>query len=326
MTVGGPPVHLVRGSDPSLVRDAVQQLVDELVGDADRTLMVDEHSGGDYEVGAVADAARTPPFLTERRVVVGRDLHEHKADEMGPLVDYLADPLDTTSLVLVWESGTVPKALADAVKKSGGVTVSTDPGGRPADVRAWMAEKVGESGLRLDKTAVDAIADTLGQDLGRLHGLLESLAAAYGPDARLGAADVAPYLGEAGGVAPWDLTDAIDGGDIARAVEVLHRIHPSNHALVVMANLHNHFGRMLALDGAEVAGEAGAAELLGMKGRSTFPAKKALQQGRKLGTEKVQQATVLLAQADLDLRGAKHGPDEVLLEVLVARLANLARR
>jgi DNA polymerase III subunit delta len=322
----GAPVHLVKGSDPSLVRDAVQALVEELVGDADRSLVVDEYAGGDYEVGAVADAARTPPFLTERRVVVGRDLHEHKADAMAPLVDYLADPLPSTSLVLVWESGAVPKALAEAVKKSGGVTLSTDPGGRPADVRAWLAEKVGESGLRLDRGAVDAIADTLGQDLGRLHGLLESLASAYGPDARLGAGEVAPYLGEAGGVAPWDLTDAIDGGDIARAVEVLHRIHPANHALVVMANLHNHFGRMLALDGVDVGGEADAAALLGMKGRSTFPAKKALQQGRRLGSEKVQQATVLLAQSDLDLRGAKHGPDEVLLEVLVARLANLSRR
>jgi DNA polymerase-3 subunit delta len=127
-------------------------------------------------------------------------------------------------------------------------------------------------------------------------------------------------------VAPWDLTDAIDAGNIPKAVEVLHRIHPGNHALVVMANLHTHFGRMLALDGADARSEADAAELLGMKGRSTFPAKKALQQGRRLGTEKVQQATVLLAQADLDLRGAKQGPDEVLLEVPVARLANLARR
>lgn len=323
---GPPPVHLVRGGDPSLVRDAVHALVEELVGDADRSLVVDEYAGPDYEVGALADAAGTPPFLTDRRVVVGRDLHEHKADEMAPLVAYLADPLDSTSLVLVWESGTVPKALADAVKKSGGVTVSADPGGRPADVRAWLAEKVGESGLRLDKAAVDTIAATLGNDLGRLHGLLDALASAFGPDARLGAADVAPYLGEAGGVAPWDLTDAIDHGDIAKAVEVLHRIHPANHALVVMANLHSHFGKMLALDGAEVAGEAGAAELLGIKGRSTFPAKKALQQGRKLGSDRVQQATMLLAQADLDLRGAKHGPDDVLLEVLVARLANLARR
>ena len=318
-----PPVHLVRGGDPSLVRDAVRALVDELVGDGDRALMVDEYSGEGYEVGALADAAQTPPFLTDRRVVVGRDLHQFKADEVAPLVAYLADPLPTTSLVLVWESGAVPKALLDAVKKTG-AQVNADPGPRPKDVRDWLAERVAESGLHLDRGAVDAIGQTLGQDVGRVSGVLETLLSAYGPDARLGAADVTPYLGEAGGVAPWDLTDAIDRGDIVKAIDALHRIHPGSHALVVMASLHNHVQRMLALDGAGARGEKDAAEVLGLKG-STFPARKALEQGRRLGSEKIAQATSLLAQADVDLRGGKNGPDELLLEVLVARLANLSR-
>ncbi|HET6662973.1 MAG TPA: hypothetical protein VFG94_01885, partial [Acidimicrobiales bacterium] len=127
-----------------------------------------------------------------------------------------------------------------------------------------------------------------------------------------------------GGVAPWDLTDAIDRGDIATAIEVLHRIHPANHALVVMANLHSHLQRMLALDGADVNSEKEAAELLGIRG-STFPAKKALQQGRKVGSAKLAQAIGLLAVADVDLRGGKAGPDDVILEVLVARLAQLSK-
>jgi DNA polymerase-3 subunit delta len=92
-----------------------------------------------------------------------------------------------------------------------------------------------------------------------------------------------------------------------------------------MASLHNHVQRMLALDGADARTDKEAAELLGMKG-STYPAKKALEQGRRLGSQKLAQATTLLAQADIDLRGGKNGPDEVLLEVLVARLANLSRR
>jgi DNA polymerase-3 subunit delta len=319
------PVHLVRGADPSLVRDAVRALVDDLVGDGDRSLIVDEHAGEGYDVTALADAAQTPPFLTERRVVVGRDLHQFKADELSPLVAYLADPLPTTSLVLVWESGAVPKGLLDAIKKAGGAQHDTNPGNRAADVRKWLAERVADAGLDLDRGAVDTIVDTLGQDLGRIGGVLDSLVAVYGEGARLQAPDVAPYLGEAGGVAPWDLTDAVDRGDIARSVEVLHRLHANNHALVVMATLHNHVQRMVALDGAGARSEKEAAEVLGIRG-STFPAKKALEQGRRLGTEKLVQATQLLAQADLDLRGVKHGPDELLLEVLVARLANLSRR
>jgi DNA polymerase III delta subunit len=322
-----PPVHLVRGDDPSLVRDAVRRLVDELVGDGDRSLVVDEHAGDDYDLMALTDAAQTPPFLTERRVVVGRDLHRFKADELAPLVQYLADPLPTTSLVLVWEVGAVPKSLLDAVKKSGGQQVDTSPGRTARDQKSWLAARIAESGVHLDKGAVDAIVLALGEDVNRLSGLLAALAATFGPDAMLSAADVAPYLGEGGGVAPWELTDAVDRGDIPAAVDRLHRLlhGGERHSLVVLATLHNHVQRMLALDGSGARNEKEAAEILAMRG-STFPAKKALDQGRRLGTERVAQATKLLAQADVDLRGAKAWPDELVLELLVARLAHLARR
>ena len=56
-----------------------------------------------------------------------------------------------------------------------------------------------------------------------------------------------------------------------------------------------------------------------------FPAKKLLQQGRILGSAGVARAITLLAQADLDLRGAQGWPDRLVLEVLVARLSRLAR-
>ena len=76
---------------------------------------------------------------------------------------------------------------------------------------------------------------------------------------------------------------------------------------------------MLPLDGAPVTGEKDAAALLGMKG-STFPARKALTQTRRLGHERVVGPIDLLAAADLDLRGGKAWPDGLVLEVLVARL------
>ena len=63
--------------------------------------------------------------------------------------------------------------------------------------------------------------------MARLRGIIETLAATFGPGARLGEADVAPYLGEGGALAPWELTDAIDGGDIPGALDRLHRPHRS---------------------------------------------------------------------------------------------------
>jgi competence protein ComEC len=42
--------HLLSGNDESVLRSAVHELVDELVGDGDRAMMVDEFDGDDYEL------------------------------------------------------------------------------------------------------------------------------------------------------------------------------------------------------------------------------------------------------------------------------------
>jgi DNA polymerase-3 subunit delta len=134
-----------------------------------------------------------------------------------------------------------------------------------------------------------------------------------------------PFLGEAGAVAPWELTDAIDRGDVTGAIERVHRLVPARHPLEVMAILQTHYRRMLRLDGAPVADETAAAALLGMTG-STFPAKKALAQTKKLGHSGVARAVTLLADADLALKGELEWSGVLVLEVLVARLARLAPR
>ncbi|HEY4378478.1 MAG TPA: DNA polymerase III subunit delta [Acidimicrobiales bacterium] len=328
-------VHLVKGSDDVLRSDAVARLVDELVGDGDRSLLVDEFSGPDYDIGAALDAAQTPPFLTERRIVVVRHLNRvSKADELSGVIDYLDDPLDSTTLVLVWERSpdpngpwqrAIPAKLNKAVTAAGGEIVTTDaPGGKGQG--SWVADQLSAAGLKVDGAARAKIADLLGEDAGALIGLIERLKGAFTPGTPLGLADIEPYLGAAGGVPPWELTDAIDRGDIAVALDRLHRMMEggARHPLAIMATLQSHYGRMLRLDGANVRGEKDAADLLGMKG-STFPAKKALAQGKKLGHRGITRAVELLAGADLDLRGARAWPGELTMEVLVARLTRLAR-
>jgi DNA polymerase-3 subunit delta len=156
-----------------------------------------------------------------------------------------------------------------------------------------------------------------------VQGILETLESAYGDSRILKVADVEPFLGEAGGVPPWDLTDALDRGDTTKALLLLHRMMRAGerHPLQVMAILHNHYTKLLTLDGADAGDEASVAAVLGIK--PGFPARKALDQYRKLGNSGVVRAIALLAQADLDLRGAKEWPDELVMEVLVARLSRL---
>jgi len=316
--------HLLSGNDESVLRSAVHELVDELVGDGDRAMMVDEFDGDDYELRLVVDAAQTPSFLTDKRVVVARGVDRFNTDELAPLIAYLADPLDSSDLVIVINSGSVPKKLGDAVKSVGAVT-NTSPPSRAKDRQAWIADRIDEAGLRLKPDAVAQLGEWLGEDAGRLDGILATLTSTYGSERMLTFGEIEPFLGDAGGVPPWDFTDAIDAGATAKALTLLGRMMHGGerHPLQIMAIMHSHYANIAKLDGADARSEQDAMAATGIK--SAFPAKKALANYRRLGAASTRRAIELLAQADLDLRGAKDLEPELVMEVLVARLSKLRR-
>lgn len=315
-------VHLISGDDESLVLSGSTDIIHRLVGDGDRSLMVDDFDGDEYLIRSVVDAAQTSPFLTERRIVVARSIGRFSAEDVAPLVAYLDDALDTTDLVLVAGGGRTPKALTDALKRNGALSQDVSAPSKAKDRTNWIEQQLAERGIRADGQALAAFGGWIGEDAGRLQGVIETLVSTYGMGHKLSRADIEPFLGEAGDVPPWDLTDAIDKGDSTGALVLLQRMTGAGgrHPLQIMSILHSHFTKLLKLDGTDARSEADASAVLGIKG---FPARKALDQYRKLGTSGVTRGIELLAQADLDLRGVKDWPEELVMEVLVARLSRL---
>jgi DNA polymerase III subunit delta len=344
------PAYLVKGSDPRLRDRVLDALVVEILGDDDRSLALEEVTipgragsgddgdaaggaggadGRDAAVAAVLNAATSPPFMTAHRVVVVRETGALAAGDAEGLVRYLDDPLDTTVLVLVAGGGTIPPALVKKLKEVG------------AEERAPDSEKTGDvltgaahdAGVLLKADAAKLITAHLGDDAGRVAAVIEVLDAAYGSGVQLTADDVMPYLGEAGAIPSYQLTNAIESGDPATALQVLHRLltvsSPQQpkpmHPLQVVGVLTNYYRRILRLDDPTLRSSADAVAALGGKVKE-FPARKALDQARSLGTDGIRRAFDALYQADLDLKGARGIPEDTVMDVLVVRLARLSAR
>jgi DNA polymerase-3 subunit delta len=326
-TASGTAAWLVTGDDAALLGQRVADLVDELVGTADRSLVLEDFAGEELDVAAVAGACRTPPFLSDRRVVVLREAGRFTLDQLQPLLSYLEEPLATTRLVVAGGGGTLPVKFVNAFKALGATAViSTDVSGREA--HNFVSERLARAPIKLAPGTAALVESHLGEDLARLGALLATLEAAYGPGATIGPDELGPYLGQPGSVPPWDLTDAIDRGEPEVALTVLHRLIEAGarHPLVVLAILHRHFGNVLRVQSPEIASESQAAEALGIaRGRSTFPARKALDAARRLGPRGIGDAITALADAELALKGKLDWEPEVVLEVLVARLCRISR-
>jgi DNA polymerase III delta subunit len=346
-------ILLVQGADPALRDREVQRLVDELLGGEDRSFALDDHTmpsrrrpgdpapdaddddaaraaEGSTELAAFAaliTALSSPPFMTSARVVVVRDIGNATTEQAQWLASWIDDPLDGVHLLLVAGGGRTPGALDKAAKAKAKIM------GPPADQTADVLQReLHDAHLKIAPDATKQIAAHLGGDAGRVPELVELLHATYGDDASLSLDEVEQYLGELGTAGRFDLTNAIDRGEVGSALETLHRMLTSSssaqpkplHPMQVMASLVFHYQRLLRLDDPSVMTKEHAASALGMKsaGGARFP----LEAAKRLGSDGLRDAIRLLARAELDLRGAGGLDDRTVMDVLVARLAALSRR
>ena len=279
-----------------MLRDrVVDDLVVELLDGEDRTLVLEDFtvpgraasgddaptSGGaearEEVVAAVLNAASSPPFMTAKRVIVVREAGALTAADAEPLVRFLADPLDTSVLVFVAGGGTLPPGLAKQLKQS--LVEERSPASeKTQDV---LADAMRAANLKLRPDAAKAVASHLGQSAGRVEAFVEVLAAAFPEGAQLSEDDVAPYLGDEGTIPSWQLTTAIEDGDSARALQVLHRLLTVStpqqpkpmHPLQIMSTLTNYYRRILRCD--DPAIETADDVIAALGGRiSAFPADK----------------------------------------------------
>ncbi len=327
--------YLIRGDDSTLIGNALRALTERLLNGESRDIGMEEVSelghrteDGEYSLEALLTAAQTIPFLTHSRVVVGRDMGAFSKKQMvAPLIEYLENPLESTRLILVWEKGPnqqrlsqIPKPLLEAIERSGEV-IDTRVGRKTG---AWIRDQVALSGVSLDQAAIQALTENTGEDVAGVQGILETLKSIFGEDKLVTREDVLPYLGSAGDIPPWELTDAIASGNATVALQKLKRLRHAGgrHEMQILAILHGHFSRILRLAGLNLVTAEEAATVLGDKG-SSFRAGKSLHDARKLGSSQSKKAISLLYDADLALRGQSALPGEAILEVLVARLAYL---
>ena len=321
----------VVGTDATMVADALHNVILSALGDLDPSFALEDFSLSDNTEGVVArvvGALNTPPFLVDRRVVVVRDAQQLCSEDAAELLTWMSKPSPATVLVLG-----VVGAKSHRLVKAAHDVIEVNVGSRPADRVAFVREKMAEYHVTIDAPTAHKVADQIGDDVARVDALARTLQSIFG-SAPLNFARLEPYLGDAGDVPVWDLTDAIDAGDVTTAITVARRMLDSRSraGLQIVSMLQRHFLNMARLEGSGASSKDEAAALLAI---NAFPAGKALSSARRLGAERVATAVHWVADADLALKGGVSygGRDLVndqdvteltVLEVLVARLARLS--
>ena len=276
----------------------------------------------------VMEALNTPPFLVERRVVVVRDAQSLLADEVADLLAWMGDPAPAVTSGRRGRRHQGPQA-----GQGRGEVVEVNVGSRTADRVTFVETKFAEYRVTIDHATAQQDRPTGGRRRRARRRAREDPPG----DLRLGATQlghIEPYLGDAGDVPEWDLTDA--------STPATPRRRSSWRVACSTRRAEPDCRSSTCSNGTTCAWPAWrAAASLGRRGRGVvgmkgFPATKACADVPAPGTERIATAVHWIADADVALKGGvSYGGRDLntdmdvteltVIEILVARLAKMTQ-
>jgi DNA polymerase III subunit delta len=258
------PVYLFHGEEQYLIEQAVSTIVARVAGDVPSSFDVDMVSFADMTPAEIFARASAYPMSAEKRVVVARDLDrvlgkpvkgaeespregENKGAALGPMLDYLARPLQTTCVVL-----TASKTLDGRLKP---VKDLQDRGAAyeftplyESEVTSWIAHRVQTAGHTIDDDACQLLATYVGQSLFDVSSEIEKLLIYTAGKHSITAEDVAALVGVSREHNIWELQRAVGGKDLRKSLTILeHMMDESQSGPYLTVMLTGYFARLWKL-------------------------------------------------------------------------------
>jgi len=212
-------IYAVTGNEVFLKRRAMDQIVQDVLGNADRSLTLAEYDCATttVEASSVLDDLRTLPFLADRRLVVVRDADKFITAYRYALEKYAANPSPTGVLLIECKSLPAKTRLHKLITNVGKV-LKFDA--IPAyKVPAWLTSHAKEAyGVQLESRAAAKLVDLVGPELGLLDAELQKCALYTHGRNRITLEDVEALVGHQKEEQVWDILAAIGEGDTRKAL------------------------------------------------------------------------------------------------------------
>jgi DNA polymerase-3 subunit delta len=310
-----PVYYIFHGEDDFSIDAEVARMIERMGDNGD--LNTSRFDGTQTPVSEILGAAMAYPFLSDKRLVIVRDLLAHLgrkgAGETGKkALDLLANEIpnlpDWTRLVFVER-----EKLTDShriIKLAQGDKRAYEKAFMPpADSTDWIIRRAKEVyGAHIEPTAAAALAAVTPGDLRRADNELLKLVA-YADGRTITEADVAlltPYVVEA---KLFDMVDALAEGRADRAAALLHRLLEQQQDIFgIYGMIVRQFRLMLLAREALDAGKKPAqmTDILGTK--STFVAEKTTRQARMFTLAQLEAVYRRLRDYDEDMKTGRIDP------------------
>lgn len=270
------PVYFLHGS-VGYYTDCLVKMFESVIPEEDRDFGLSVLYAPEVEPSAVVDICRRLPMMTDRQMVIVKEVQAVKAEFLEKLVRYVSSPTASTVLVVAARGEDVKcKVFTDALAACDGVVFQSRPV-YESQIPPLITNYIRERGMRADNKAVEMLGEFIGTDLSRLYNEIDKLSEILGPGAMVTPEAVERNIGVSKDYNSFELVDAVAARDLPRMYRIADYFAASprqNPVQPVAATLFNFFADVLQAYYAADRTERGLMGELGV--RNSFAVKRVM--------------------------------------------------
>jgi DNA polymerase-3 subunit delta len=250
------PLYLFYGEEEFLIQEALDLLIDTVTEPGGRDFNFNVLYCRDTSASDIVNLAQTLPFMSEKRLVIAKELDVFKAAELEELMPYLNDPSPSTCLVLVSNQGRYEKkAVISAVESHGGAIRFYQLLDR--EIIGWIESRAKALGVTIQHDAAQYLWQTVGNDLQKIKNELEKVKIYLKERTTILFDDVKAVVGDFREYSSFDLATALGQKNREKALLILSRLLQEGEAPVgLLGSIAWNFRRLLQAKSMEAAGAA----------------------------------------------------------------------
>ncbi len=217
------PLYLFFGEEEFLIQEALDLLVRRVVNPDVRDFNFSLIYCRDTSASELVALAQTLPFLTEKRLVIAKEIDAFKAADLEELIPYLNNPSPSTCLVLVSNQARYEKKpVLNAVETHGAVTRFFPLLDR--EIIVWINDWASARKLSLERDAGQYLSQITGNDLQKIKNELEKVEIFIKEKKTITVDDVKTVVGDFREYSTFDLATALGQKNREKAFLILSRL------------------------------------------------------------------------------------------------------
>jgi DNA polymerase-3 subunit delta len=248
------PLYLFFGEEEFLIQEAVDLVINKVVVPGARDFNFNTLYCKDTSSSELVNLCQTLPFMSEKRLVIAKEIDVFKAADLEELIPYLNDPSPSTCLLMLSNQPRYEKkAVISAVEAHGAVTRFYALLDR--EIVAWIEEWVRARGLSIRRDAAQFLWQTLGNDLQKIGNELEKVVISLNEKKTVTFDDVKTVVGDFREYSSFDLAAALGQKNREKSFLILSRLIQEGEAPVgLLGSIAWNFRRLMQAKAMEAAG------------------------------------------------------------------------